>query len=80
MNSITDSFVSVFDPESSNVILTIDGHPVTLVAIIVGAVVTVLSAISIIGGIQRISKISVFLDLENQEKKLNQFHLMEIIV
>ena len=61
MNSITDSFVSVFDPESSNVILTIDGHPVTLVAIIVGAVVTVLSAISIIGGIQRISKISVFL-------------------
>ena len=61
MSSIIKSFDSVFDPEMSNVILTIDGHQVTLVAIIVGAVVTILAAISIIGGIQRISKISVFL-------------------
>jgi len=60
MNSITDSFVSVFDPLKENCV-TVFGNQVPVVAIIVGAVVTIISAISVIGGIERISKVSVLL-------------------
>lgn len=60
MNSITESAVSVFDPTKANSI-NVFGNDISIYAIIVGIVVTIISAIAVIGGIDRISKVSVIL-------------------
>ena len=54
MNSITDSVISVFDPNKVNVI-NLFGTPFPIAGIIAAVIVTILSAIAIIGGIERIS-------------------------
>lgn len=60
MNSITESAVSVFDPNKAHVV-NIFGNDISIYAIIIGAIVTIVSAIAVIGGIDRISKMSVVL-------------------
>lgn len=57
MNSITDSVISVFDPDKVNVI-NLFGTPFPIAGIIAAVIVTILSAIAIIGGIERISKVA----------------------
>ncbi len=60
MNSITESAVSVFDPNKIHSI-SVFGNDISIYAIIVGIIVTIISAIAVIGGIDRISKVSVIL-------------------
>lgn len=60
MNSITESVVSVFDPNHTNLI-KIFGMEITVAGLVSGIIVTVLSAFAVIGGISRISKMSVVL-------------------
>ncbi len=60
MSSICDSVVSVFDPEKTNTV-NIIGVSVPIASIIICAIVTILSAFAIIGGIKRISKMSSIL-------------------
>lgn len=60
MNSITESFVSVFDPSKTNTI-NILGSDISIIAVIIGIIVTTATAFSVIGGIGRISKVSVVL-------------------
>lgn len=60
MNSITDSVISVFDPEKAHIV-SIFGFDITLAGLISGIIVTVISAFAVIGGISRISKMSVVL-------------------
>lgn len=64
MNSITESIVSfskVVTGQEKLSGIEIFGNNVSYVAMIVGIVVTILAAVSIIGGIKRISKISMVL-------------------
>lgn len=60
MNSISESVISVFDPNKINTV-NILGANVPVCAIVIGAIVTIISAVSVIGGIDRISKLSVVL-------------------
>jgi len=60
MNSITDSVISVFDPEKAKTVIVF-GQSVSIVGIISGIIFTILSAFAVIGGISRISKMSVVL-------------------
>lgn len=58
VNGITSAVQSFFDPDCSNVVLTLGTHPVTLAAMLSGLVVTVLAALVILGGVKRIVKVS----------------------
>ena len=60
MNSITDSIISVFDPNKINVI-NLFGKSIPVVGIIAAIIVTILAAIAVIGGIERISKVASIL-------------------
>lgn len=60
MNSITESVASVFDPLRENTV-NIFGNDISICILIVGAVVTIISAFAVIGGIERISKFSTIL-------------------
>lgn len=60
MNSITESAVMVFDPDKLNTINVL-GNDISIVAVITGIIITIPSAIAVIGGIERISKVSVIL-------------------
>jgi len=58
INGITSAAQQFFDPTAANVIFSIGGVPITLTTVIVGAIVTLATALVVIGGIQRISKVS----------------------
>ena len=58
INGITSSIEGFFDPNKTNVILTVGDHPVTLAAIIGGAIVTLFVALVVVGGIKRIASVS----------------------
>ncbi len=58
VNGITSAAQNFFDPQAANVIFSIGETNITLTTIIVGLVVTVCAALVIIGGIQRIAKVS----------------------
>lgn len=60
MNSILDSVISVFDPNKINT-FTLFGQEYESIAIIVGIVITIVSAFAVIGGIKRIEKVSMIL-------------------
>ena len=60
MNSINESVVSVFDPNAMQTV-NILGKDISIYAIIITAIVTVVAAIAVIGGVQRISKMSTVL-------------------
>ena len=60
MNSINESVNSVFAP-SGKQIINIFGNDVSIYAIIITAIVTVFAAFAVIGGVQRISKLSTYL-------------------
>lgn len=60
MNSILDSVTSVFDPNKTNT-FTLFGQQYVTIAIVVGIVITIVSAIAVIGGIKRIEKVSMIL-------------------
>ncbi len=56
-NGITDAAQSFFDPDKA-LMINLFGHDYSVAALIAGAVVTILAALVIIGGIKRISKVS----------------------
>lgn len=62
INGITSAAENFFDPEKANVLFTIGSGEaatdITLTTVIVGLIVTVCAALVIIGGIQRIAKVS----------------------
>lgn len=62
VNGITSAAENFFDPNKSNVLFTIGSGEsavsITLTTVIVGLLVTVAAALVIIGGIQRIAKVS----------------------
>lgn len=62
INGITSAAESFFDPNKTNVLFTIGSGEsavsITLTTVIVGLLVTVAAALVIIGGIQRIAKVS----------------------
>lgn len=62
INGITSAAQNFFDPDKSQLVMTIgsgDGAvDITLTTIVVGLIVTVCAALVIIGGIQRIAKVS----------------------
>ena len=60
MNSINEAVVSVFDPEKAHC-LNIFGTDVPICTLIITGIVTVISCIAIIGGITKISSLSVIL-------------------
>ena len=60
MNSIFDSVVCVFDPEKLNTI-NIFNKDIPISGLIITAIVTILGAIAVIGGIKRIEKVSMVL-------------------
>lgn len=60
MNSINESVISVFDPNNVKNV-SILGNDVSIYAIIITVIVTVFAAIAVIGGVQRISKMSTVL-------------------
>ena len=60
INSITESVNSVFDPNAINTI-NVFGNNLPLVGIIVGLIVTIVYAFALIGGINRISKVSAII-------------------
>ena len=60
MNSINESVISVFDPNNVKTV-SILGNDVSIYAIIITVIVTVFAAIAVIGGVQRISKMSTVL-------------------
>lgn len=60
MNSINESVISVFDPNNMATV-NIFGNPVSIYAIVITAIVTVFAAFAVIGGVQRISKLSTVL-------------------
>lgn len=55
INGITDATKNVFDKESLNVI-SILGNNVSICSIIMGAIITILTALILIGGVKRIGK------------------------
>ena len=57
-NSITNSIENFFDSDKSNVLVSLGNHNYTLSTVIGGAVVTLLAALVIIGGIRRIAALS----------------------
>jgi len=57
VNGITDVVQSFFDPEKTSVV-SLFGNSYAVSSLIAGAIITVLAAFVIIGGIQRISKVS----------------------
>jgi len=58
INGITSSIEGFFDPNQQHVMLTVGDHPVTLAAMIGGAIVTALVALVVVGGIKRIASVS----------------------
>lgn len=58
INGITSAVQNFFDPEVSNLAFTIGGNSYSWSLVIVGAIVTVCTALVIIGGIKRISSVS----------------------
>ena len=60
MNSISESVIRVFDPSKAST-LRILGTDIPICSLIVCAIVTIVGAIAVIGGISRISKFSVYL-------------------
>lgn len=58
INGITSAAQNFFDPNMSRVMFSIGDTPITLTTIIMGLIVTVCVALVVIGGIQRISKVS----------------------
>ena len=60
MNSINEAVNSVFAP-SGKALINIFGNDVSIYAIVITAVVTVCAAFAVIGGVQRISKLSTVL-------------------
>lgn len=56
INGITDATKNVFDKESLNVI-TILGNDVSIASIIMGLIITVLTALILIGGVKRVGKV-----------------------
>lgn len=58
INGITSAVQNFFDPEVANVAFTIGGNSYSWALVIVGMVVTVCTALVVIGGIKRISNVS----------------------
>lgn len=61
INGITSAVNDIFDPQSSGAVFTIGGLKVTWAVILSGAVVTLMTALVVIGGIKRIAKVSEFI-------------------
>ncbi len=57
VNGITSAANLIFDPEKANTFI-IFGRQITVTTVVVGAVITILAALIIIGGIKRISSVS----------------------
>lgn len=60
INGITDSAKDVFDKDSLHV-LHIFGNEISLVSIIVGGIITLVSALVLIGGVKRIGRVCEYL-------------------
>ena len=58
INSITEALQSFFDPDGKYILLSFGGNHYTFAAVCGGAVVTLLTAALILGGIKRIAKFS----------------------
>ena len=56
-NSISTAVENFFDPERSRVLFCLGEQPVTLAALLCGLLVTVLSALVLLGGMQRIFRV-----------------------
>lgn len=60
INGITDSAKDVFDKNSLHV-FTIFGSDISIVSVIVGAIITILAALVLIGGVKRIGRVCEYL-------------------
>lgn len=60
MDSINTSVISVFDPMKTNTV-NIFGNDISIYAIMITIIVTICAAFAVIGGVQRISKMSTVL-------------------
>ncbi len=58
INGITSSVNNFFDPNASNIAFTIGGNGYTWATVISGLIITLFTALVVIGGIKRISKVS----------------------
>ena len=58
INSITEALQNLFDPKKAMVLLSLGNKEYTYSVVVGGAVVTVLTALLIVGGIKRIAKFS----------------------
>ena len=58
VNGVTSAVSGVFDPENSAVAFTLFGRDYTWATVLAGAAVTLCAALVIIGGVQRIAKVS----------------------
>ena len=61
INSINEALQSFFDPEKSHTLLSIGDNQYTATTVVGGVVVTLLTALLILGGIKRIAKFSEML-------------------
>ena len=58
INGITSAVNNAFDPNSTNIAFAVGGHSYSWATVIGGAIVTICTALVVIGGIQRISKVA----------------------
>ena len=58
INGITSAVNNAFDPNSTNIAFAVGGHSYSWATLIGGAIVTICTALVVIGGIQRISKVA----------------------